>query len=85
MASPRCSFSSKTITNLGLVRDVQSQIDGAESSWSDGCNAFRPTYYVYQFRFATGSVTTQEYEGNSVLWGVVYDNIGIHQPAQSCR
>lgn len=60
---------SKTITNLGLVRAVQSQIDGAQSSYSAGCIHILPSYYVYRFRFATDSHTTQVYEGNSYCGG----------------
>ena len=75
---PNVTIFHKTITNLGLVRAAQDQIDGApESSGFDGCLLIRPGYYVYRFRFATGSHTTQVYEGNSLCGGWSMTPFGI--------
>ena len=75
---PDVTIFHKTITNLALVRAAQDQIDGVpESSGWDGCLLIRPGYYVYQFRFATGSHTTQVYEGNSLCGGWSTTPFGI--------
>ena len=76
----------KTMTNLGLVHDVQDQLDEngippirvhfAQDRLDDTARvpisscAASPTIYLYQFRFATLSVTTQLYYGqsNCPLW-----------------
>lgn len=66
----------KTITNLGLVRDVQDQIDGAPEGIGF-CTLAPPTYYVYQFHFATGGYSTQTYEGESMCGGWSTTPFGI--------
>jgi hypothetical protein len=56
----------KTITNLGLVSGAQDQIDGVpEFSGPVFCPLAPLLFYLYQFRFATGSHTTQVYEGTT--------------------
>ena len=49
---PNVTIFHKTITNLGLVRAAQDQIDGARKARGfDRCSLIRPGYHVYRFLF----------------------------------
>jgi hypothetical protein len=53
----------KSITNQGLVRAVQARLNALQRGVTGDCSVKSPTDR-YEFRFATGGATTQEYSGN---------------------
>jgi hypothetical protein len=62
----------KMITDQELVLAAQHQFNGLPRNVVGGCAIASPAY-VYEFRFATNGVTTQEYTGSldCVEWNVV--------------
>ncbi len=63
---PDVKIYDKTITDLGLVHNVQDQLDGGTSvSLGGGSCATGAVVYRYQFQFATLGVPTQVYYGQA--------------------
>jgi hypothetical protein len=52
-----------SITNQGLVRAVQARLNALQRGVTGDCSVRSPTDR-YEFRFATGSATAQDYSGN---------------------
>jgi hypothetical protein len=61
--APQVKIFDKTITNLGLVRDTQQQLDALPRNVLGFCIIAQPAY-GYMLRFATHGRTTQKYAGN---------------------
>jgi hypothetical protein len=66
----------QTMTDFGLVHDIQDQLDGGAPSGIGSCTIGSPEY-VYQFRLATLGVTTQVYTGSDDCGGWDATTLGI--------
>jgi hypothetical protein len=54
----------KTITDMGLVREIQTRLDASPpTTYRHDCPC---AFYSYEFRFATLGVTTQVYDGSAL-------------------
>jgi hypothetical protein len=60
---PDVKIFDKSITNQGLVRAVQARLNALQRGMTGECSIKSPTDR-YEFRFAAGGATTQDYSGN---------------------